>query len=131
MYLLARWLITALAVMLAAYLVPGITVSGLYTALWVALVLGIINAIIRPILLLLTLPINLLTLGLFTFVLNGLLFWLVASAARLVNDEAERSSHHWNTFRRHFFNGIFCADASPRFKYKCFLCSKHDSPGEY
>src|SRR3989338_6956862 len=79
MYLLARWLITALAVMLAAYLVPGITVSGLYTALWVALVLGIINAIIRPILLLLTLPINLLTLGLFTFVLNGLLFWLVAS----------------------------------------------------
>src|SRR3989338_2236103 len=78
MYLLARWLITALAVMLAAYLVPGITVSGLYTALWVALVLGIINAIIRPILLLLTLPINLLTLGLFTFVLNGLLFWFVA-----------------------------------------------------
>jgi putative membrane protein len=48
------------------------------TALWVALALGIVNSILRPILLLLTLPINLLTLGLFTFVVNGLLFWFVS-----------------------------------------------------
>lgn len=79
MYLLARWLITALALLAAAYLVPGIEVSGFYIALIVALVLGLVNAVIRPVLLLLTLPINILTLGLFTLVINGLLFWFVAS----------------------------------------------------
>ncbi len=68
--------------MLAAYLVPGILVSGFYAALIAALVLGILNAIIRPILLLLTLPLNILTLGLFTFVLNGLLFWFVGTVVK-------------------------------------------------
>lgn len=79
MYLLARWLMTALAVMAAAYLVPGISVSGFYAALLVAFVLGIVNAILRPLLLLLTLPLNIVTLGLFTFVLNGFLFWFVST----------------------------------------------------
>lgn len=82
MYLLARWVITALAILAAAYLVPGIYVSGLYIALVVALVLGLVNAIIRPILLLLTLPINILTLGLFTFVLNGFLLWFISTFIR-------------------------------------------------
>ncbi len=79
MYLLARWIVMALAVMAAAYLVPGIVVSGFYAALLAALLLGIANAVIRPILLILTLPLNIITLGLFTFVLNGFLFWLVST----------------------------------------------------
>jgi putative membrane protein len=82
MYLIARWLVAALAVMAAAYLVPGIIVSGFYAALWVALVLGILNAIVRPILFLLTLPITVVTLGLFIFILNALLFWFVASVVK-------------------------------------------------
>jgi putative membrane protein len=79
MYLLARWLIAALGLLAAAYLVPGIEVSGLYIALIVAVILGFINAIIRPILIILTLPINILTLGLFIFVINGILFWFVST----------------------------------------------------
>lgn len=62
-----------------AYLVPGIEVSGIYIALIVALVLGFINAVIRPVLFILTLPITIITLGLFSLVLNAFLFWLVAS----------------------------------------------------
>ena len=79
MKLLLVWLINALALMAVAYLVPGIAVSSFVTALVAALVLGLVNTIIRPILILLTLPATLLTLGLFIFVLNGLLFWLVGS----------------------------------------------------
>lgn len=79
MYLLARWLISALGLLAAAYLVPGIEISGFYIALIVAVVLGLVNAVIRPVFIILTLPINILTLGLFTFVINGLLFWFVAS----------------------------------------------------
>ncbi len=82
MTLLLRWFISALAVLLAAYVVPGITVSGFYTALIVALVLGIMNALARPILIFLTLPINILTLGLFTFVINALLFWFVSTLVK-------------------------------------------------
>lgn len=78
MMLIVRWVVNTLAVMLVANVVPGIAVRDFYTALIVALVYGLMNAIVRPLLLLLTLPINLLTLGLFTFVLNALLFWLVA-----------------------------------------------------
>ncbi len=71
-----KWLVNALAIFLVGQFLPGIHVPDYMTALWVALVLGIVNTIIRPILLLITLPINLLTLGLFTFVINGFLFWL-------------------------------------------------------
>ncbi|TAK05714.1 phage holin family protein [Patescibacteria group bacterium] len=78
MMLIVRWIVNTLAVMLVANVVPGIAVRDFYTALLVALVYGLMNAIVRPLLLILTLPINLLTLGLFTFVLNALLFWLVA-----------------------------------------------------
>lgn len=78
MMLIVRWIVVTLSVMLVANVVPGIAVRDFYTALIVALVYGLLNAIVRPLLLILTLPINLLTLGLFTFVLNALLFWLVA-----------------------------------------------------
>ena len=79
MKLLALWLINALALMAVAYLLPGITVADFLTALVAALVLGLVNAVIRPVLILLTLPATLLTLGLFIFVINGLLFWFVGS----------------------------------------------------
>jgi putative membrane protein len=79
MKLLLVWLINALALMSVAYLLPGITVDSFVTALVAALVLGLVNAVIRPILILLTLPATLLTLGLFIFVINGLLFWFVGN----------------------------------------------------
>ena len=73
------WLINALALIAVAYLMPGVSVASFTTALVAALVLGLINAVVRPVLFLLTLPVTLLTLGLFIFVLNGLLFWFVGS----------------------------------------------------
>lgn len=79
MKLLVKLIITALALLLVAYLVPGIEVASFYIALIVAVILGLLNLVIRPILVLLTLPINILTLGLFTFVINGLIFWFVAT----------------------------------------------------
>jgi len=79
MRLIIRWIINALALLALPYLFTSIQVEGFYTALITALVLGLVNALIRPFVILLTLPINILTLGLFTFVINGLLFWFVAS----------------------------------------------------
>ena len=81
MKILINWLISALAVFCAAYLLPGVHVPDFQTAFVVALVLGIMNAIIKPVLILLTLPITLLTLGLFTLVINAVMILL---AARLV-----------------------------------------------
>jgi len=77
--LIVVWLISALALLTVAYLMPGIEVANFTAALVAAVVLGLVNAIIRPILILLTLPATLLTLGLFIFVINGLLFWMVGS----------------------------------------------------
>ena len=77
--LLLVWLINAVALVAVAYLMPGITVASFTTALVAALVLGLVNAVVRPVLVLLTLPVTLITLGLFIFVLNGLLFWFVGS----------------------------------------------------
>ncbi len=79
MRLLLVWLINALALIAVAYLMPSITVASFGAALVAAQVLGLINAVVRPILVLLTLPVTLLTLGLFIFVLNGLLFWMVGT----------------------------------------------------
>ena len=73
------WLINTVAIFSLPYLMSSVTISSFGTALLAALVLGLINALIRPVLVLLTLPVAVLTLGLFIFVLNGLLFWLVAS----------------------------------------------------
>ena len=79
MALLLRWFFNGVALVFTAYLLDGIEVSGFGAALVASLVLGIVNAIIRPIFLLLTLPLNLLTLGLFTFVVNAIMLMLVAS----------------------------------------------------
>ena len=80
--LITRWFINALAILATAYLVQGIRVEGFMAALIAALILGIVNAIIRPIAILLTLPVNFVTLGLFTFVINGLMLWLAGSIVR-------------------------------------------------
>jgi len=77
--LLLVWLLNAVALLAVAYLVPSISVASFSTALVAALVLGLMNTIVRPVLVLLTLPVTLLTLGLFILVINGLLFWMVGS----------------------------------------------------
>jgi putative membrane protein len=78
MRMLLGWIINALCLLALPYLLKAVQINDFVTALVVALVLGLLNTVIRPVLLVLTLPINVLTLGLFTFVINGLLFWLVA-----------------------------------------------------
>lgn len=77
--LLVVWLINSLALLTVAYVLPGIEVADFASALVAALILGLVNAFIRPLLILLTLPATILTLGLFIFVINGLLFWMVGS----------------------------------------------------
>ena len=86
--IILRWLILALAIVIAAYLFPGIHVSSFGTALLSAMVLGILNAFFRPILIILTLPINILTLGLFTFVINAFLLMMTSTliGGLIVND---------------------------------------------
>ena len=79
MALILSWIINAVALLALPYVMPSITVSSFYVALIVALILGFLNAIIRPVLVLLTLPITVLTLGIFILVINALLFWFVAS----------------------------------------------------
>ena len=79
MKLIIRWLLLAAALLLVAYLYPGVTVSNFTVALIAAFVLGLLNTVVRPLLVLLTLPVTLLTLGLFLFVINALMFWAAAS----------------------------------------------------
>jgi putative membrane protein len=78
MTVLLRWLITAVALYLTALIVPGVRVAGFAGAVVAALALGVANIVLRPIVLLLTLPLNILTLGLFTFVINALMLYVVA-----------------------------------------------------
>jgi len=79
---LLRVLVNILALVLAASVVPGIRLDGVLPAVAAGLLLGLVNALVRPVLLILTLPITLVTLGLFLFVLNGFCLWLVASVVR-------------------------------------------------
>ena len=79
MRLIVHWLINAAALFVLPYGLSSVQVKDFVTALVVALVLGLVNAIIRPILILLTLPVTILTLGFFILVINALLFWAVAS----------------------------------------------------
>jgi putative membrane protein len=79
MRLLLLWVLNAVALLAVTYLLPSIQVAGFGSALIAALVLGLINTLVRPVLALLTLPITLLTLGIFYLVLNGLLFWLAGA----------------------------------------------------
>ncbi|HMA78475.1 MAG TPA: phage holin family protein [Candidatus Paceibacterota bacterium] len=78
-HLLSRLLLGTFALLLTAYLVAGISIDGLYTAIITAIILGILNAVVRPILFILTLPITIITLGLFHFVINAGLFMFAAS----------------------------------------------------
>lgn len=79
MGIITKLLLTVLTLLLVSNYVPGITVESFYIALIVAIVLGIVNLILKPILIILTLPITLLTLGLFTFIINAGLFWFVST----------------------------------------------------
>jgi len=73
-----RWLTLTFAIIVTSYLLDGIQVSGFFSAVFAAAVLGILNAFFRPIILILTLPINILTMGLFTFVINALLLMMAS-----------------------------------------------------
>ncbi len=76
--LLFRWLISAVSLLIVSYIVPGIEVQGFFYALIAAVFLGVLNAIVRPVLIILTLPLTILTLGLFLFVVNGIMLMLVS-----------------------------------------------------
>ena len=82
MKILLLWMINAISLLAVAYLMPSIVVNSFWAALGAALLLGLVNAVIRPVLILLTLPATLLTLGLFIFVINGLLFWFAGSVLK-------------------------------------------------
>jgi len=82
MYILLRWVISAAALLIVAMVVPGFHVGSFGTALIAALVLGLLNLVVRPLLLLLTLPINILTLGLFTLVVNALVILIMSSVVK-------------------------------------------------
>ncbi len=77
--ILTRIIVTAFALVLVAQFVPGIAVDGAFTAIIAAVVLGVLNTLVRPILVILTLPVTIVTLGLFIFVINAFLFWIAAS----------------------------------------------------
>ena len=79
MKIIVRWLLLAAALLLVAHLYPGVSVASFGAALFAALVLGLFITLVRPLLVLLTLPVTLLTLGLFLFVINALMFWAAAS----------------------------------------------------
>lgn len=76
MSILLKWLLTSLFILIMPYIIKGIRVTSFVTALIVSFVLGLLNAILRPILIFLTLPINILTLGLFTLIINGFMVFL-------------------------------------------------------
>lgn len=76
--ILIRWAINALALLALPYILTAVQINGFGTALIAALVLGLLNTLVRPILVVLTLPVTILTLGLFILVINGLTFWLAA-----------------------------------------------------
>jgi putative membrane protein len=79
MKIILTWLLAACALLLVAYLYPGVQVQSFTAALIAAAVIGLFNAVLRPILVILTLPVTIVTLGLFLFVINALLFWAAAS----------------------------------------------------
>lgn len=78
MNIIVNWLLTSLIIMVAAYLLPGIHIASFFTALAIALVLGILNVFVRPLLIILTLPLTIVTLGLFLLVINALMILLTS-----------------------------------------------------
>ena len=79
MELILVWILNAVALLIVAYILPGINVASFGSALIAALVLGLLNTLVKPVLILLTLPITVVTLGLFLLVLNALVFWFAGS----------------------------------------------------
>ncbi len=79
MDILFQWLVSALAILVSSYVLPGIQVESFFVALVLVVVLGLINAVLKPVIVLLTLPVNIVTLGLFTLVINGVLVLLASS----------------------------------------------------
>lgn len=79
MKLLLKWILSACALLLVASLYSGVQVQSFASALWAVVVISLLNMLVRPVLLVLTLPVTLLTVGLFLFVLNGLMFWAAAN----------------------------------------------------
>lgn len=79
MKFIARFLLSVLGLLIIAEYVPGISLEGIYVATISVLILAVLNAVVRPVLFILTLPITIITLGLFSFVINAFLFWFVAS----------------------------------------------------
>lgn len=78
-FTITRLLLITLTLLVIATYIPGITVTGFYPALIAAIVLGILNTLVKPVLIILTLPITVITLGVFIFIINGALFWFSAS----------------------------------------------------
>jgi len=76
--ILTKWLVLTVAIMFAAYVIDGIQLTGFFSALFTAAILGILNVFFRPVLIILTLPINIVTLGLFTFVINALMLMMAS-----------------------------------------------------
>lgn len=74
-----RWIISAIAIIIASYLISGVHLDGIFAALAVSIVLGLLNTFIRPVFVLMTLPLNILTLGLFTLIINALLIMLTSA----------------------------------------------------
>lgn len=93
MRLILLWVLNAVALLAVAYLLPSIQIASFGSAMIAAVLLGLVNAVVRPVLILLTLPATLLTLGLFLFVINGLMFWLAGS---MINGFAVES--FWSAF---------------------------------
>lgn len=81
MILLLRWILFTLAIMLVAWLIPGISIDNFQSAMLVTVIMALINIFIRPLIVFITLPINILTLGIFTLVINALLFMLAGYVA--------------------------------------------------
>lgn len=82
MKLLLRWIANALALIVITNVVSGVHVDTFYSALIAALVIGLLNALVRPLLIVLTLPVTVVTLGLFTFVINALLVWFAHTVVK-------------------------------------------------
>jgi putative membrane protein len=93
--ILIRWFIVTAAIIAASYTIEGIRVSGFFSAFWAAAVLGILNAVLRPVLIVLTLPINILSLGLFTFVINAFLLKMVSGKGRVEYIDLRKRGDRW------------------------------------
>ncbi|MFO7815464.1 MAG: phage holin family protein [Halanaerobiales bacterium] len=76
--LLAKLLITMVALLITAYILPGMTINGIFAGFFAALILGVVNIVVKPIFIILTLPLTILTMGLFLLIINGLMLWLAS-----------------------------------------------------